>query len=197
MTRVTRKKRPILRVLRRHLPKEAYYIAKETYDTEKETYLTCAAATSAMPACLCPNHTPQIMLHIKHEVLHIKHEILHIMHTRNDVCRSPHLHLYLHIHVHIHIHAHVQVQVHVCICIYFYIHTKKKHTRTHAHTQESRGALPMRLARHYFLQLMNGVDYIHERSASHRCDDLYLYPYLYLYLYPYLAPSCCTLNPPT
>jgi serine/threonine protein kinase len=33
---------------------------------------------------------------------------------------------------------------------------------------EARGALPMRLARHYFLQLMNGVEYIHEKSASHR-----------------------------
>eukprot|EP00286_Rhodomonas_abbreviata_P010260 CAMPEP_0181326860 /NCGR_PEP_ID=MMETSP1101-20121128/21751_1 /TAXON_ID=46948 /ORGANISM="Rhodomonas abbreviata, Strain Caron Lab Isolate" /LENGTH=415 /DNA_ID=CAMNT_0023435397 /DNA_START=17 /DNA_END=1264 /DNA_ORIENTATION=+ len=33
---------------------------------------------------------------------------------------------------------------------------------------ESRGAFPMRLARHYFLQLMNGIDYIHENSTSHR-----------------------------
>jgi serine/threonine-protein kinase HSL1 (negative regulator of Swe1 kinase) len=33
---------------------------------------------------------------------------------------------------------------------------------------ESRGAFPMRLARHYFLQLMNGIDYIHDKSTSHR-----------------------------
>eukprot|EP00918_Siedleckia_nematoides_P097480 GHVU01213648.1.p1 GENE.GHVU01213648.1~~GHVU01213648.1.p1 ORF type:complete len:419 (+),score=60.57 GHVU01213648.1:23-1258(+) len=33
---------------------------------------------------------------------------------------------------------------------------------------ESRGAFPMRLARHYFLQLMNGVSYIHDKSTSHR-----------------------------
>eukprot|EP00960_Hanusia_phi_P033707 750609-Hanusia_phi.AAC.3 len=33
---------------------------------------------------------------------------------------------------------------------------------------ESRGAFPMRLARHYFLQLMNGVKYIHDKSTSHR-----------------------------
>ena len=33
---------------------------------------------------------------------------------------------------------------------------------------ESRGALPMALARHFFLQLMSGVEYIHGQSASHR-----------------------------
>ncbi len=26
----------------------------------------------------------------------------------------------------------------------------------------------MRLARHYFVQLMNGIDYIHDKSTSHR-----------------------------
>ncbi len=34
--------------------------------------------------------------------------------------------------------------------------------------QESRGAFQMRLARHYFVQLMNGIDYIHDKSTSHR-----------------------------
>ena len=48
---------------------------------------------------------------------------------------------------------------------------------------EARGALPMRLARHYFLQLLNGVDYIHDKSASHRDikpDNIMLDKYLTL-----------------
>mmetsp|Transcript_79938 Transcript_79938/g.213900 ORF Transcript_79938/g.213900 Transcript_79938/m.213900 type:complete len:321 (+) Transcript_79938:371-1333(+) len=33
---------------------------------------------------------------------------------------------------------------------------------------ECRGAFPMRLARHYFLQLMMGLDYIHDSAICHR-----------------------------
>ena len=118
------------------------------------------------------------------------------MHTRNEV--AAHIYIYIYIYMYIYTYMHMYRYKYMYAYAYTIAYTQKKnHTRTHAHTQESRGALPMRLARHYFLQLMNGVDYIHERSASHRCADLYLYPYLYLYLYPYLAPSCCTLNPPT
>jgi serine/threonine protein kinase len=35
-------------------------------------------------------------------------------------------------------------------------------------SQEAKGAFQMRLARHYFMQLMNGIDYIHDKMTSHR-----------------------------
>ena len=55
---------------------------------------------------------------------------------------------------------------------------------------ESRGAFPMRLARHYFLQLMSGVDYIHDKSTSHRCL-LVLFPKLALCVHAPTIPLLC------